>query len=69
MVTFFQSIASNSYTFREVAAYVTIAVCMSFAIGFLIAAYTRIFYERDDIKRKASHEEWFQEWPKHHDPT
>lgn len=46
MFTFFQSIASHSYTFREVAAYVTISSCMSGAIMFLIAAYTRIFAER-----------------------
>jgi len=45
MCTFFQSIASHSYTFREIAAYVTLAVCMSFSVGFLIAAYTRIFAE------------------------
>lgn len=34
------------YTFKEVAAYVTLSACMSFAFGFLIAAYTRIFSER-----------------------
>lgn len=43
-----QEIASKSYTFREVAAYVTIAVCMSFAVGFLLAAFTRIFKECDE---------------------
>lgn len=45
MLAIIQEIASKSYTFREVAAYVTIAVCMSFAVGFLIAAFTRIFKE------------------------
>lgn len=47
MIAIIQEIASKSYTFREVAAYVTIAICMSFSIGFLLAAYTRIFKKED----------------------
>lgn len=54
MLAIIQEIASKSYTFREVAAYVTIAVCMSFAVGFLLAAYTRIF--ADGIGKKDT--EW-----------
>lgn len=46
MLAIIQEIASKSYTFREVAAYVTIAVCMSFAVGFLLAAFTKIFKEQ-----------------------
>lgn len=47
MLAIIQEIASKSYTFREVAAYVTIAVCMSFSVGFLLAAFTRIFKEKE----------------------
>lgn len=46
MLAIIQEIASKSYTFREVAAYVTISVCMSFAVGFLLAAFARIFKEQ-----------------------
>ena len=43
MIPLLQSLEAHVFTFKEVAAYVTLAVCMAFAAGFLIAAYTRIF--------------------------
>lgn len=46
MIAFIQSLEAHVFTFKEVAGYVTIAVCMSFAVGFLIAAFTRIFKEQ-----------------------
>jgi hypothetical protein len=43
MIPFIQSLEAHVYTFKEVAGYVTVAVCMAFSVGFLLAAYTRIF--------------------------
>lgn len=42
MIAFIQSLEAHVFTFKEVAGYVTLAVCMSFSVGFLLAAYTRM---------------------------
>jgi len=38
------------YTLREVVAYATITGCLAFMVGFLIAAYTRIFSVNEQKK-------------------
>lgn len=49
MIALIQSLEAHVFTFKEVAGYVTLAVYMSFAVGFLIAAYTRIFADRKEL--------------------
>lgn len=43
MIAFIQSLEAHVFTFKEVVGYVTISSCMSGAIMFLLAAFTRIF--------------------------